>query len=108
MTINLNKQKDHLWGDYYFQGKRPRGRQAWALEILHTLNMNIPTFNEIFDEETFYVFVVCFVIATILVVIFLAKVVGIEIKEHNITINRDWGSPRPANPFQFPWKIKKE
>ncbi|CAB3401491.1 unnamed protein product [Caenorhabditis bovis] len=99
----MNKPK-HDWGDYYYQGKRKNGKTRWILDMIHSINTSIPTFNELFDEETFYVFVVLFVIATILVVIFLAKCVGIKLKEHDVYVDRDWGTPAVADPFRFPWQ----
>ncbi|VDM57279.1 unnamed protein product, partial [Angiostrongylus costaricensis] len=95
------------WGDYYYQRKRPSRQTAWLLEALHFINQSIPTFNELFDEETFYVFAFLVVVFAILTAIFLSKVVGITIKEHNISVDRDWGRPELANPFRFPWKMKK-
>ncbi|KAK6742544.1 hypothetical protein RB195_010045 [Necator americanus] len=96
------------WGDYYYQRKRPSGKKAWLLEVIHYINQSIPTFSEIFDEETFYVFAFLVVVSSILMAFILSKVVGVTIKEHHININRDWGDPQPANPFRFPWKMKKE
>ncbi|RCN34841.1 hypothetical protein ANCCAN_19304 [Ancylostoma caninum] len=104
----MDKNKNYNWGDYYYQGKRPSGRKAWVLEVIHYINQSIPTFNEIFDEETFYVFAFLVVVFSIITAVILSKVVGITIKEHHININRDWGEPQPANPFRFPWKVKRE
>ncbi|KAK5983481.1 hypothetical protein GCK32_010231 [Trichostrongylus colubriformis] len=104
----MNSKKGNNWGDYYYQSKRPSGRKAWLLETIHFINQSIPTFDELFDEETFYVFAFLVVVFSILTAIFLSKVVGITIKEHNIELNRDWGRPEPANPFRFPWKVKKD
>ncbi|KJH44211.1 hypothetical protein DICVIV_09755 [Dictyocaulus viviparus] len=95
------------WGDFYYQKKRPSGKKAWLLETIHFINQSLPTFNELFDEETFYVFAFLVVLFTILTAIFLSKVVGITIKEHGINVDRDWGQPEPANPFKFPWKIRR-
>ncbi|GMR51759.1 hypothetical protein PMAYCL1PPCAC_21954 [Pristionchus mayeri] len=95
------------WGDYYYGSKLGK-KKSWALEIVHSANQAIPSFSEIFDEETFYVFVACFVVCSILLAVFLARCVGVKIREHDVFINRDWGDPTPANPFAFPWKRKKE
>ncbi|VDL79743.1 unnamed protein product [Nippostrongylus brasiliensis] len=103
----MNRGKDN-WGDHFYQSKRPNGKKAWVLEAIHFINQAIPTFDEIFDEETFYVFAFLVVVFSIILAIFLSKVVGITIKEHDIDISRDWGKPEPANPFRFPWKVKKE
>ncbi|CAI4232409.1 unnamed protein product [Auanema sp. JU1783] len=104
----MSNNQDPRWGDYYYQQKRPKGRAAWVLEMINHVNNNVPRFNDLFDEETFYVFAILVIVISILTAIFLSRVVGIEIKEHDITINRDWGEPTPAGIFSFPWKAKKE
>ncbi|CAJ0598765.1 unnamed protein product [Cylicocyclus nassatus] len=77
----MDKGRDHNWGDYYYQGKRPSGRKAWLLEVVHFINQSIPTFNEIFDEETFYVFAFLVVVFSILTAVFLSKVVNFVVKQ---------------------------
>lgn len=123
----MDKAKTDNWGDYYYQSKRPVGKKAWILEAVHFINQSLPTFDELFDEvrslafqdrlrlpillsvqETFYVFAFLVVLFAVIAAVFLSKVVGITIKEHNIEFNRDWGRPEPANPFRFPWKVKRE
>ncbi|CEF68558.1 Hypothetical protein SRAE_2000321400 [Strongyloides ratti] len=102
-----SKKGDHNWGDYYFGGRKSNAKRSWALEVLHSLNQMIPTFNELFDKETFYMFAIFVVLLTILVVVILAKFFKIKIKEHPIHINREWRDGRPANPFKFPWQNAK-
>ncbi|CAJ0941254.1 unnamed protein product, partial [Mesorhabditis belari] len=102
----MSSKEQPQWGNYYYQGLR-KGKKNWALEILHKLKEELPTFEEIFDEETFYVFAICFTIATIVLVIFFAKIVGVKLKEHPLETNRDWGEPVPANFFSFPWEEEK-
>ncbi|CAJ0581330.1 unnamed protein product, partial [Mesorhabditis spiculigera] len=101
----MNNKEQHQWGKYYYQGLRKN--RNWALEVLHNLKSEIPTFQEIFDQETFYMFAFLVVVGTILFVIFLAKVVGVKIKEHPLEVNRDWGEPVPAHFFTFPWQEAK-
>uniref|UniRef100_A0A915PPN8 ATP-dependent RNA helicase n=1 Tax=Setaria digitata TaxID=48799 RepID=A0A915PPN8_9BILA len=98
----MREQGDYRWGDYYLSGGR-KGKKSWALELIHTANQMIPTFNELFDEETFYVFAFIVVISSFLVAFFLAKVVGIRIREYPLNVNREWRDAEPANPFRFPW-----
>lgn len=45
----MSEQSDHRWGDYYLFGGR-KGKKSWALELFHTANQMIPTFNELFDK----------------------------------------------------------
>lgn len=97
-----DKADHHRWGDYYLSGGR-KGKKSWALEFVHTVNQMIPSFNELFDEETFYAFAFIVVISSILVAVFLSKVVGIRIREYPLNVNREWRDARPANPFHFPW-----
>jgi hypothetical protein len=40
---------DHKWGDYYLSGQN-RGKKSWVLEIIYSINQNIPSFNELFDQ----------------------------------------------------------
>ncbi|MFH4983247.1 hypothetical protein AB6A40_009956 [Gnathostoma spinigerum] len=101
-----NQKSNYRWGDYYISGGRS-GKRSWALETVHAINQMIPTFNEVFDEETFYVFAFCVVIFSILLAIFLSKVVGIRIREYPLNIDREWRDARPANPFRFPWSKKR-
>uniref|UniRef100_A0A0N5B9Y5 ATP-dependent RNA helicase n=1 Tax=Strongyloides papillosus TaxID=174720 RepID=A0A0N5B9Y5_STREA len=64
---NLGSKKDNRnWGDYYFGGRKGNAKRSWALEVLHSLNQMIPTFNELFDKETFYMFAIFVVIVTVL------------------------------------------
>ncbi|KAM3724007.1 putative ATP-dependent RNA helicase [Dirofilaria immitis] len=98
----MREDSDYRWGDYYLSGGR-KGKKSWVLELIHTANQMIPTFNELFDEETFYVFAFIVVISSFLIALFLAKVVGIRIREYPLNVDREWRDARPANPFRFPW-----
>ncbi|VDN03168.1 unnamed protein product [Thelazia callipaeda] len=98
----MREHTDHRWGDYYLSGGR-KGKKAWALELIHTINQMIPTFNELFDEETFYVFAIIVVVSSFLIAFFLAKVVGVRLREYPLNVDREWRNAEPANPFRFPW-----
>ncbi|VDN89463.1 unnamed protein product [Brugia pahangi] len=82
----MREHSDYRWGDYYLSGGR-KGKKSWVLELIHTTNQMIPTFNELFDEETFYVFAFIVVISSFLIAFFLAKVVGIRIREYPLNVN---------------------
>ncbi|GMS89380.1 hypothetical protein PENTCL1PPCAC_11555, partial [Pristionchus entomophagus] len=71
------------WGDYYYGNKLGK-KKSWALELVHSANQVIPSFNEIFDEETFYVFAFCLVVFSVILAFFLARCVGVKIKEHDM------------------------
>uniref|UniRef100_A0A8R1DGH4 Uncharacterized protein n=1 Tax=Caenorhabditis japonica TaxID=281687 RepID=A0A8R1DGH4_CAEJA len=109
----MNKPKQD-WGAYYYQSKRKGGKKRLMLDIVHQMNHALPTFNELFDEETFYIFAFLVVIVAIIVVIIISKFCGVKIKEYDIDVDREWRDMEPANPFRFPWnddaaqKIKKE
>lgn len=47
-------------------------------KIVHTIYDQIPAFTDIFDEDTFYMFVVCFVCSTIVVVFILSRFLTIR------------------------------
>ena len=54
-----------------------RSYQA-VLEIFRKLEANMPYFVDVFDEETFYIFAACFVIATILMAFVLSKFITLR------------------------------
>jgi len=89
------------WGEYYFGGKK--SKRFWILEIVHSINQAIPKFEEIFDKESFYVFVCCIGLLSIIFVFCVVKVFKVRVNEHPIKINREWRDWKPANPFKFPW-----
>uniref|UniRef100_A0A914YZF6 Uncharacterized protein n=1 Tax=Panagrolaimus superbus TaxID=310955 RepID=A0A914YZF6_9BILA len=99
---------DHHWGDYYMDGRRNKAKKNWILETIFSVNQMIPTFNELFDEETFYVFAFFVVIAAGIFVYLMTYVFKIKVKEYPITVDRPWRDWKPANAFEFPWQKKKE
>ncbi|KAL4224078.1 hypothetical protein ACF0H5_017533 [Mactra antiquata] len=54
-------------------------KDSHKAKIVEKMSGYIPTFTDIFDEESFYIFVFFFVIATICVAVYLSK--RIEIKD---------------------------
>jgi len=50
----------------------PKSKQGYNMKMIDMLYEQVPAFTDIFDEETWYVFVVCFVFTTI-VVVFIAS-----------------------------------
>lgn len=47
---------DHKWGDYYMGGRKKR---PWSLELVHSVNQMLPSFNEVFDEVRLIDSVLC-------------------------------------------------
>jgi len=93
------------WGDYYLSGSKQSQDKYWALELVNHANQMIPSFNELFDEETFYLFAFFFVIGSFLCAFLLSKVIGVTIREYPLQVNREWRDTQPADIFNFPWKI---
>uniref|UniRef100_A0AC35TIZ1 Uncharacterized protein n=1 Tax=Rhabditophanes sp. KR3021 TaxID=114890 RepID=A0AC35TIZ1_9BILA len=96
------------WGDYYFGGKQSTARRSWTLEMIHQTNQLVPTFNELFDKETFYVFAFIFAVLAFLLAFILARYCNIKIKEKPIYVDRQWRNGIPANCFQFPWQLDEQ
>lgn len=48
------------------------------LKVIENLYNELPAFTDVFDEESFYVFVACFVTGTILLVVILSRYVKIK------------------------------
>uniref|UniRef100_A0A914W141 ATP-dependent RNA helicase n=1 Tax=Plectus sambesii TaxID=2011161 RepID=A0A914W141_9BILA len=70
------------WGDYYMSGAKNPQEKYWALELVKHANQLIPSFNELFDQETFYLFAFVFVIGTFLTAFLLSRVIGVTIREY--------------------------
>lgn len=98
---------DRRWGDYYMSGSQKPKEKYWALELVKHANQIVPSFNELFDEETFYLFAFFFVIGTCLTAFFLSKIVGVTIREYPLRVDRQWRDPKPAHFFSFPWRKKE-
>lgn len=54
-------------------------KDSHKVKILEKLSKHLPSFTDIFDEESFYIFVFFFVVATIIGAVYLAR--RVEIKD---------------------------
>jgi len=52
--------------------------KGYSMKLIDTLYSHIPAFTDIFDEETWYIFVTFFVIVTITIVICVSRIVTIK------------------------------
>jgi len=93
---------DHEWGDYYLSGQRKGGKKSWLLEVVYQINQMLPSFSELFDQETFYVFVILVVIASMVFVYLMTSVFKVRVREHGIRVDRPWRDWKPANAFTSP------
>ncbi|XP_044003864.1 uncharacterized protein LOC122849257 [Aphidius gifuensis] len=50
----------------------------YNIQLIDTLYNQVPAFTEIFDEETWYIFVTCFVAGTFLIVFTLSRFITIK------------------------------
>ncbi|KAH0947238.1 hypothetical protein HN011_006111 [Eciton burchellii] len=50
----------------------------YNIRLINTLYSHVPAFTDVFDEETWYMFVVCFVASTFLVAFILSKFIIIR------------------------------
>ncbi|XP_029171103.1 uncharacterized protein LOC114940542 [Nylanderia fulva] len=53
----------------------------YNLKLIDELYSKVPAFTDIFDEETWYVFVLCFVAGTFLVAFILSRFITIKAVE---------------------------
>lgn len=51
---------------------------AGHIDFIEKIYGEMPSFTDVFDEETFYVFVVCFVLATFLIAFILSRFIKIK------------------------------
>uniref|UniRef100_A0AC34QRC3 Uncharacterized protein n=1 Tax=Panagrolaimus sp. JU765 TaxID=591449 RepID=A0AC34QRC3_9BILA len=77
---------DHEWGDYYISGLQKGKKKNWILETIYQINQLIPSFNEVFDRETFYVFVFLVIAASIVFIYLMTSVFKIKVREHDFII----------------------
>ncbi|KAI1728482.1 DEAD/DEAH box helicase domain-containing protein [Ditylenchus destructor] len=92
-----NANPDRKWGDYYFAGSRQAAKKSWLLEVVYKVNQMIPSFNELFDQETFYVFAFCVVIGSFFIAFLMVKFFKVRIREYQINVDREWRDWKPAN-----------
>lgn len=50
----------------------------YNIKLIDTLYSQVPAFTDVFDEETWYIFVVCFVAGTFLVAFILSRFITIR------------------------------
>lgn len=53
-------------------------KKSSHLDLIERMYHDLPAFTDIFTEETFYIFAVCFVLSTILVAFILSRYVTIK------------------------------
>jgi len=54
------------------------GRDPGSMKMIENMYSQVPAFTDIFDEETFYLFVVFFVIGTLIVAYIGSRVITIK------------------------------
>ena len=54
------------------------GRDPGSLKMIESMYSQVPAFTDVFDEETFYIFVVLFVVGTIVVAYIGSRVITIK------------------------------
>lgn len=50
----------------------------YNIKLIDTLYSQVPAFTDVFDEETWYIFVICFVATTFLVAFILSRFITIR------------------------------
>ncbi|KAF6214002.1 hypothetical protein GE061_011731 [Apolygus lucorum] len=53
-------------------------KEGYSVKLIDTFYHQIPAFTDVFDEETFYVFVVCFVLSTFLLVFIVSRFITLR------------------------------
>ncbi|XP_074110817.1 uncharacterized protein LOC141535002 [Cotesia typhae] len=59
-------------------GRGKYRKNGYSLELIDTLYSHVPAFTDIFDEETWYIFVSCFVAGTLVIVFILSRYITIK------------------------------
>ncbi|XP_014476223.1 PREDICTED: uncharacterized protein LOC106745279 [Dinoponera quadriceps] len=57
---------------------RQTGSKGYNIRLIDTLYSQVPAFTDVFDEETWYTFVICFVAGTFLVAFILSRFITIH------------------------------
>ncbi|XP_012534235.1 uncharacterized protein LOC105835472 [Monomorium pharaonis] len=55
-----------------------KSSKNYNLRLIDTLYSQVPAFTDVFDEETWYVFVICFVTGTLVVAFILSRFITIK------------------------------
>jgi len=58
--------------------RKYQGRDPGSMKMIENMYSQVPAFTDIFDEETFYIFVVFFVIGTLIVAYIGSRVITIK------------------------------
>lgn len=53
-------------------------KKDYNLKLIDTLYSQVPAFTDVFDEETWYIFVICFIAGTVLVAFILSRFITIK------------------------------
>lgn len=57
---------------------KPTTKGGGHIDFIEKMYNELPSFTDVFNEETFYVFVVCFVLATFLIAFILSRFITIK------------------------------
>lgn len=60
----------------------PAGTKDYGIKLIEHFYSKVPAFTDVFDEETWYVFVTCFVAGTILLAFILSRFITIKPVEY--------------------------
>ncbi|XP_067011126.1 uncharacterized protein [Anabrus simplex] len=52
--------------------------KQYSMKLIDTIYSQIPAFTDIFDEDTWYIFVTCFVASTVVVFFILSRFITIK------------------------------
>lgn len=58
--------------------RKYQGRDPGSMKMIENMYSQVPAFTDVFDEETFYIFVVLFVVGTLIVAYIGSKVITIK------------------------------
>ncbi|XP_039282509.1 uncharacterized protein LOC111053110 [Nilaparvata lugens] len=53
-------------------------RNTYSLKLIDEIYSHIPAFTDLFDEETWYTFVLCFVAGTIVLVFIISRFITLK------------------------------
>lgn len=69
----MYEQKDNLK-----MATQTGNSKNYNLRLIDMLYSQVPAFTDVFDEETWYIFVICFVTGTLLVTFILSRFITIK------------------------------
>lgn len=52
--------------------------KGYNIRLIDTLYSHVPAFTDVFDEETWYIFVICFIAGTFLVAFILSRFITLH------------------------------